>query len=152
MKNKFLFLILCAVLLAGCADTAASSTNAASAIPSEAGDTIFVNELRSHEALRYPGSQSDPETALEVLKPSPQTKTCPVCGGSEIRVELASKDVIHTEGEEIDCIHSYWGSDLGDFDKMLLRDVCQNCTDPAAPWTSEEYEMIIGGTLYCYGY
>lgn len=105
----------------------------------------------THE-LTYPGSQTDPQTAMEVLKPKPVVKTCPVCEGTEIAVELVSEEPIYTEDEEIKCIHQFYGTDVGNFTKMLVRDVCQNCTDPEDPWTGEDYEYIIGGTMFCHGW
>ena len=109
-------------------------------------------EIDSTKELQYPGSQSDPKTAMEVLKPRAQTWRCPVCEGRDFAVELVSEEPIYTEGDVIKCIHEYHGQDEGDLIKMLVRDVCQNCPDPETAWASEPYEYIIGGTLYCHGW
>lgn len=109
-------------------------------------------EIDSTRELQYPGSQTDPKTAMEVLKPSPAAKTCPVCGGTDLAVELVSEEPIYTEDEVIECIHQFRGQDVGSFTKMLVRDVCRNCTDPEEPWASEPYEYLIGGTMFCHGW
>lgn len=112
----------------------------------------YKKEIDHTHELTYPGSQTDPQTAMEVLKPRAKKKTCPVCGGTELAVELVSEEPIYTEEEEIECIHQLRGKDVGDFTKMLVRDVCQSCTDPEDPWASEPYEYLIGGTMFCHGW
>ena len=97
-------------------------------------------EIDSTKELQYPGSQSDPKTAIEVLKPRARTKSCPVCEGRDFAVELVSEEPIHTEGEVIKCIHEHYGQDEGDLTKMLVRDDCQSCPDPETAWASEPYE------------
>ena len=149
--------LLClTVLLAGCRAPAADITPSAAgkvpAGPVSWGDAALLNAKASVPEVLYPGSITDPQEAMENLQPAPQTAVCPVCGGTNLAVELVDQTALSGGSEAIPCIHHTAGQDESTAILMQVRDVCRSCTDPAHPWTGEAYEIEIGRRLKCHGW
>lgn len=135
------------LLLSGCNQ----SDNAASSVP---GSVQAVQEP-ANQTTQAPVKKSKtltPQEELEKLAPMPQTAQCPICGGTNMEVTLASSEVQKGSMCAQTCIHYRYGEDYIYPLSLRVYDACLSCTDAENPWHGEEYDILIGSSTVCHGY
>ena len=131
------------LLLCGCNRSETSSNSSASSAP-ETVQTTQKNVTKS--------SVLTPQEELEKLAPVPQTAQCPICGGTNLQVTLASAAIQKGDRNAQKCIHYLEGEDYIYPLSLRVYDACLSCTDAENPWHGEEYDILIGSSTICHGY
>lgn len=131
------------LLLCGCNRSETSSNASASSAP-ETVQTTQKNVTKS--------SVLTPQEELEKLAPVPQTAQCPICGGTNLQVTLASAAIQKGDRNAQKCIHYLEGEDYIYPLSLRVYDACLSCTDTENPWHGDEYDVLIGSSTVCHGY
>mgnify|MGYP007027031248 CR=1 FL=1 len=131
------------LLLCGCNRSETSSNASASSAP-ETVQTTQKNVTKS--------SVLTPQEELEKLAPVPQTAQCPICGGTNLQVTLASAAIQKGDRNAQKCIHYLEGEDYIYPLSLRVYDACLSCTDTENPWHGDEYDVLIGSSTICHGY
>lgn len=131
------------LLLCGCNQSETSSNASASSAP-ETVQTTQKNVTKS--------SVLTPQEELEKLAPVPQTAQCPICGGTNLQVTLASAAIQKGDRNAQKCIHYLEGEDYIYPLSLRVYDACLSCTDAENPWHGDEYDVLIGSSTICHGY
>lgn len=131
------------LLLCGCNRSETSSNASASSAP-ETVQTTQKNVTKS--------SVLTPQEELEKLAPVPQTAQCPICGGTNLQVTLASAAIQKGDRTAQKCIHYLYGEDYIYPLSLRVYDACLSCTDAENPWHGEEYDILTGSSTVCHGY
>lgn len=131
------------LLLCGCNQSETSSDAPASSAP----ETVQTTQTTVTKS-----SVLTPQEELEKLAPMPQTAQCPICGGTNMEVTLASseaqKGIVRTQN----CIHYLYGEDYICSLNLRVCDVCLSCTYPEDPWHGDSYDIPVGSSTVCHGY
>lgn len=93
-----------------------------------------------------------PQEELEKLSLTPQTTQCPICGGTDLKVTLASSEVQKGSMRAQKCIHYLYGEDYVSPLNLRVCDVCLSCTYPEDPWHGDCYDVQLGSSTVCHGY
>jgi hypothetical protein len=93
-----------------------------------------------------------PQEELEKLSLTPQTTQCPICGGTDLKVTLASSEVQKGSMRAQKCIHYLYGDDYVSPLNLRVCDVCLSCTYPEDPWHGDCYDVPLGSSTVCHGY
>ncbi len=131
------------LLLCGCNRSETSSDASASSAP----ETVQTTQKTVTKS-----SVLTPQEELEKLAPMPQTSQCPICGGTNMEVTLASSEVQKGSMRAQKCIHYLYGEDYIYPLSLRVYDACLSCTDAENPWHGEEYDILIGSSTICHGY
>ena len=131
------------LLLCGCNRSETSSDAPASSAP----ETVQTTQVpvKKSKALT-------PQEELEKLAPVPQTAQCPICGGTNLQVTLASAAIQKGDRNAQKCIHYLEGEDYIYPLSLRVYDACLSCTDAESPWPGEEYDIPVGSSAVCHGY
>ena len=131
------------LLLCGCNRSETSSDASASSAP----ETVQTTQapVKKSKALT-------PQEELEKLAPVPQTAQCPICGGTNLQVTLASAAIQKGDRNAQKCIHYLEGEDYIYPLSLRVYDACLSCTDAESPWHGEEYDIPVGSSAVCHGY
>lgn len=131
------------LLLCGCNRSETSSDAPASSAP----ETVQTTQVpvKKSKALT-------PQEELEKLAPVPQTAQCPICGGTNLQVTLASAAIQKGDRNAQKCIHYLEGEDYIYPLSLRVYDACLSCTDAESPWHGEEYDIPVGSSAVCHGY
>lgn len=131
------------LLLCGCNRSETSSDAPASSAP----ETVQTTQVpvKKSKALT-------PQEELEKLAPVPQTAQCPICGGTNLQVTLASAAIQKGDRNAQKCIHYLEGEDYIYTLSLRVYDACLSCTDAESPWHGEEYDIPVGSSAVCHGY
>lgn len=131
------------LLLCGCNRSETSSDAPASSAP----ETVQTTQVpvKKSKALT-------PQEELEKLAPVPQTAQCPICGGTNLQVTLASAAIQKRDRNAQKCIHYLEGEDYIYPLSLRVYDACLSCTDAESPWHGEEYDIPVGSSAVCHGY
>ena len=131
------------LLLCGCNRSETSSDAPASSAP----ETVQTTQVpvKKSKALT-------PQEELEKLAPVPQTAQCPICGGTNLQVTLASAAIQKGDRNAQKCIHYREGEDYIYPLSLRVYDACLSCTDAESPWHGEEYDIPVGSSAVCHGY
>ena len=131
------------LLLCGCNRSETSSDAPASSAP----ETVQTTQVpvKKSKALT-------PQEELEKLAPVPQTAQCPICGGTNLQVTLASAAIQKGDRNAQKCIHYLEGEDYIYPLSLRVYDACLSCTDAESPWHREEYDIPVGSSAVCHGY
>ena len=131
------------LLLCGCNRSETSSDAPASSAP----ETVQTTQVpvKKSKALT-------PQEELEKLAPVPQTAQCPICGGTNLQVTLASAAIQKGDRNAQKCIHYLEGEDSIYPLSLRVYDACLSCTDAESPWHGEEYDIPVGSSAVCHGY
>lgn len=131
------------LLLCGCNRSETSSDAPASSAP----ETVQTTQVpvKKSKALT-------PQEELEKLAPVPQTAQCPICGGTNLQVTLASAAIQKGDRNAQKCIHYLEGEDYIYPLSLRVYDACLSCTDAESPWDGEEYDIPVGSSAVCHGY
>ena len=132
------------LLLSGCSQP----DNAASSAP-EPAQTI---QNQTTQAPVKKSKTLTPQEELEKLTPMPQTAQCPICGGTNLQVTLASAAIQKGDRNAQKCIHYLEGEDYIYPLSLRVYDACLSCTDAENPWHGEEYDIPVGSSAVCHGY
>ena len=137
------FLVSFMLLLCGCNRSETSSDAPASSAP----ETVQTTQVpvKKSKALT-------PQEELEKLAPVPQTAQCPICGGTNLQVTLASAAIQKGDRNAQKCIHYLEGEDYIYPLSLRVYDACLSCTDAESPWHGEEYDIPVGSSAVCHGY
>ena len=95
--------------------------------------------------------QATPES-VKKLSLTPQTTQCPICGGTDLKVTLASSEVQKGSMRAQKCIHYLYGDDYVSPLNLRVCDVCLSCTYPEDPWHGDCYDVPLGSSTVCHGY
>lgn len=136
------------LLLCGCNRSETSSDASTSSAP-EPAQTI---QNQTTQAPVKKSKALTPQEELEKLAPVPQTAQCPICGGTNMEVTLASSEVQKGSMRAQKCIHYLYGEDYIYPLSLRVYDACLSCTDAEKPWHGEEYDILIGSSTICHGY
>lgn len=136
------------LLLCGCNRSETSSDASASSAP-EPAQTI---QNQTTQAPVKKSKALTPQEELEKLAPVPQTAQCPICGGTNLQVTLASAAIQKGDRNAQKCIHYLEGEDYIYPLSLRVYDACLSCTDAENPWHGEEYDILIGSSTLCHGY
>lgn len=136
------------LLLCGCNRSETSSDASASSAP-EPAQTI---QNQTTQAPVKKSKALTPQEELEKLAPVPQTAQCPICGGTNLQVTLASAAIQKGDRNAQKCIHYLEGEDYIYPLSLRVYDACLSCTDAENPWHGEEYDILIGSSTICHGY
>ena len=136
------------LLLCGCNRSETSSDASASSAP-EPAQTI---QNQTTQAPVKKSKALTPQEELEKLAPMPQTAQCPICGGTNLQVTLASAAIQKGDRNAQKCIHYLEGEDYIYPLSLRVYDACLSCTDAENPWHGEEYDILIGSSTICHGY
>lgn len=131
------------LLLCGCNRSETSSDASASSAP----ETVQTTQKTVTKS-----SVLTPQEELEKLTPMPQTTQCPICGGTNLQVTLASAAIQKGDRNAQKCIHYLEGEDYIYPLSLRVYDACLSCTDAEKPWHGEEYDILIGSSTVCHGY
>lgn len=131
------------LLLCGCNRSETSSDASASSAP----ETVQATQKTVTKS-----SVLTPQEELEKLTPVPQTTQCPICGGTNLQVTLASAAIQKGDRNAQKCIHYLEGEDYIYPLSLRVYDACLSCTDAEKPWHGEEYDILIGSSTVCHGY
>ena len=131
------------LLLCGCNRSETSSDAPASSAP----ETVQTTQTTVTKS-----SVLTPQEELEKLAPIPQTAQCPICGGTNMEVTLASSEVQKGSMRAQKCIHYLYGEDYISPLSLRVYDACLSCTDAENPWHGEEYDIPVGSSAVCHGY
>ena len=131
------------LLLCGCNRSETSSDASASSAP----ETVQTTQKTVTKS-----SVLTPQEELEKLAPVPQTAQCPICGGTNMEVTLASSEVQKGSMRAQKCIHYLEGEDYIYPLSLRVYDACLSCTDTENPWRGDEYDVLIGSSTICHGY
>ena len=131
------------LLLCGCNRSETSSDASASSAP----ETVQTTQKTVTKS-----SVLTPQEELEKLTPMPQTAQCPICGGTNLQVTLASAAIQKGDLNAQKCIHYLEGEDYIYPLSLRVYDACLSCTDAEKPWHGEEYDILIGSSTVCHGY
>lgn len=131
------------LLLCGCNRSETSSDASASSAP----ETVQATQKAVTKS-----SVLTPQEELEKLAPVPQTAQCPICGGTNLQVTLASAAIQKGDRNAQKCIHYLYGEDYIYPLSLRVYDACLSCTDAEKPWHGEEYDILIGSSAVCHGY
>lgn len=131
------------LLLCGCNRSETSSDASASSAP----ETVQATQKTVTKS-----SVLTPQEELEKLTPMPQTTQCPICGGTNLQVTLASAAIQKGDRNAQKCIHYLEGEDYIYPLSLRVYDACLSCTDAEKPWHGEEYDILIGSSTVCHGY
>lgn len=131
------------LLLCGCNRSETSSDASASSAP----ETVQTTQapVKKSKALT-------PQEELEKLAPVPQTAQCPICGGTNLQVTLASAAIQKGDRNAQKCIHYLEGEDYIYPLSLRVYDACLSCTDTENPWHGDKYDVLIGSSTICHGY
>ena len=132
------------LLLSGCNQP----DNTASSAP-EPAQTI---QNQTTQAPVKKSKALTPQEELEKLAPVPQTAQCPICGGTNLQVTLASAAIQKGDRNAQKCIHYLEGEDYIYPLSLRVYDACLSCTDTENPWHGDEYDVLIGSSTICHGY
>lgn len=136
------------LLLCGCNRSETSSDASASSAP-EPAQTI---QNQTTQAPVKKSKTLTPQEELEKLAPMPQTAQCPICGGTNLQVTLASAAIQKGDRNAQKCIHYLYGEDYIYPLSLRVYDACLSCTDAENPWHGDEYDVLIGSSTICHGY
>ena len=136
------------LLLCGCNRSETSSDASASSAP-EPAQTI---QNQTTQAPVKKSKALTPQEELEKLDPVPQTAQCPICGGTNLQVTLASAAIQKGDRNAQKCIHYLEGEDYIYPLSLRVYDACLSCTDTENPWHGDEYDVLIGSSTICHGY
>lgn len=136
------------LLLCGCNRSETSSDASASSAP-EPAQTI---QNQTTQAPVKKSKALTPQEELEKLAPVPQTAQCPICGGTNLQVTLASAAIQKGDRNAQKCIHYLEGEDYIYPLSLRVYDACLSCTDAENPWHGEEYDIPIDSSTICHGY
>lgn len=136
------------LLLCGCNRSETSSDASASSAP-EPAQTI---QNQTTQAPVKKSKALTPQEELEKLAPVPQTAQCPICGGTNLQVTLASAAIQKGDRNAQKCIHYLEGEDYIYPLSLHVYDACLSCTDTENPWHGDEYDVLIGSSTICHGY
>lgn len=136
------------LLLCGCNRSETSSDASASSAP-EPAQTI---QNQTTQAPVKKSKTLTPQEELEKLAPVPQTTQCPICGGTNLQVTLASAAIQKGDRNAQKCIHYLEGEDYIYPLSLRVYDACLSCTDAEKPWHGDEYDILIGSSTICHGY
>ena len=131
------------LLLCGCNRSETSSDASASSAP----ETVQTTQKTVTKS-----SVLTPQEELEKLAPVPQTAQCPICGGTNLQVTLASAAIQKGDRNAQKCIHYLYGEDYIYPLSLRVYDACLSCTDTENPWHGDEYDVLIGSSTVCHGY
>ena len=131
------------LLLCGCNRSETSSDASASSAP----ETVQTTQKTVTKS-----SVLTPQEELEKLAPVPQTAQCPICGGTNLQVTLASAAIQKGDRNAQKCIHYLYGEDYIYPLSLRVYDACLSCTDTENPWHGDEYDVLIGSSTICHGY
>ena len=131
------------LLLCGCNQSETSRDAPASSAP----ETVQTTQTTVTKS-----SVLTPQEELEKLAPMPQTAQCPICGGTNIAVTLASSEIQKGARTVQKCIHYLYGEDYIYPLSLRVYDACLSCTDAENPWHGEEYDILTGSSTVCHGY
>ena len=131
------------LLLCGCNRSETSSDAPASSAP----ETVQTTQKAVTKS-----SVLTPQEELEKLAPVPQTAQCPICGGTNLQVTLASAAIQKGDRNAQKCIHYLEGEDYIYPLSLRVYDACLSCTDTENPWHGDEYDVLIGSSTICHGY
>lgn len=131
------------LLLCGCNRSETSSDAPASSAP----ETVQTTQKTVTKS-----SVLTPQEELEKLAPVPQTAQCPICGGTNLQVTLASAAIQKGDRNAQKCIHYLEGEDYIYPLSLRVYDACLSCTDTENPWHGDEYDVLIGSSTICHGY
>ena len=131
------------LLLCGCNRSETSSDASASSAP----ETVQTTQKTVTKS-----SVLTPQEELEKLAPVPQTAQCPICGGTNLQVTLASAAIQKEDRNAQKCIHYLYGEDYIYPLSLRVYDACLSCTDTENPWHGDEYDVLIGSSTICHGY
>lgn len=131
------------LLLCGCNRSETSSDASASSAP----ETVQTTQKTVTKS-----SVLTPQEELEKLAPVPQTAQCPICGGTNLQVTLASAAIQKGDRNAQKCIHYLEGEDYIYPLSLRVYDACLSCTDTENPWHGDEYDVLIGSSTICHGY
>ena len=132
------------LLLSGCSQP----DNTASSAP-EPAQTI---QNQTTQAPVKKSKALTPQEELEKPAPVPQTAQCPICGGTNLQVTLASAAIQKGDRNAQKCIHYLEGEDYIYPLSLRVYDACLSCTDAENPWHGDEYDVLIGSSTICHGY
>ena len=135
------------LLLCGC-NQPEDMRNASSSAP-EPAQTI---QNQTTQAPVKKSKALTPQEELEKLAPVPQTAQCPICGGTNLQVTLASAEIQKGDRNVQKCIHYLAGEDYIYPLSLRVYDACLSCTDAENPWHGDEYDVLIGSSTVCHGY
>ena len=138
------------LLLCGC-NRLEDMRNAASSAP-ESVQTIPESANQTTQAPVKKSKPLTPQEELEKLAPVPQTTQCPICGGTNLQVTLASAEIQKGDRAAQKCIHYLYGEDYIYPLNLRVYDACLSCTDTENPWHGDEYDILIGSSTVCHGY
>ena len=136
------------LLLCGCNRSETSSDASASSAP-EPAQTI---QNQTTQAPVKKSKALTPQEELEKLAPVPQTAQCPICGGTNLQVTLASAAIQKGDRNAQKCIHYLEGEDYIYPLSLRVYDACLSCMDTENPWHGDEYDVLIGSSTICHGY
>lgn len=102
--------------------------------------------------IRKKNTSLTPQEELEKLSLTPQTTQCPICGGTDLKVTLASSEVQKGSMRAQKCIHYLYGEDYVSPLNLRVCDVCLSCTYPEDPWHGDCYDVPLGSSTVCHGY
>lgn len=131
------------LLLCGCNRSETSSDASASSAP----ETVQATQKTVTKS-----SVLTPQEELEKLTPMPQTTQCPICGGTNLQVTLASAAIQKGDRNAQKCIHYLEGEDYIYPLSLRVYDACLSCTDAENPWHGDEYDVLISSSTICHGY
>lgn len=131
------------LILCGCNRSETSSDASASSAP----ETVQTTQKTVTKS-----SVPTPQEELEKLAPMPQTAQCPICGGTNLQVTLASAAIQKGDRNAQKCIHYLYGEDYIYPLSLRVYDACLSCTDTENPWHGDEYDVLIGSSTICHGY
>lgn len=131
------------LLLCGCNRSETSSDASTSSAP----ETVQTTQKTVTKS-----SVLTPQEELEKLAPVPQTAQCPICGGTNLQVTLASAAIQKGDRNAQKCIHYLYGEDYIYPLSLRVYDACLSCTDTENPWHGDEYDVLIGSSTICHGY
>jgi hypothetical protein len=131
------------LLLCGCNQSETSSDAPASSAP----ETVQTTQTTVTKS-----SVLTPQEELEKLASMPQTAQCPICGGTNMEVTLASSEVQKGSMRAQKCIHYLYGEDYISPLSLRVYDACLSCKDAENPWHGEEYDIPVGSSAVCHGY
>lgn len=131
------------LLLCGCNRSETSSDASASSAP----ETVQTTQKTVTKS-----SVLTPQEELEKLAPVPQTAQCPICGGTNLQVTLASAAIQKGDRNAQKCIHYLEGEDYIYPLSLRVYDACLSCTDTENPWHGDEYDVLIASSTICHGY
>ena len=131
------------LLLCGCNRSETSSDASTSSAP----ETVQTTQKAVTKS-----SVLTPQEELEKLAPVPQTAQCPICGGTNLQVTLASAAIQKGDRNAQKCIHYLEGEDYIYPLSLRVYDSCLSCTDTENPWHGDKYDVLIGSSTICHGY